>query len=166
MTGCISQLIITTPAQKATRHKCFVQVTKQEQQMIEWIQPKRGGRAGSGAYIAISVTSAGPAAKHRIGQLVLRFGPDATKDLRLIAGDRLIIGLDSATKQVCFKRTTDIQGYKLTGKSGASLTVQATMFLPHMQVQIIEMADVKSESTHVAIRCPKLFDVCVSSGRS
>lgn len=125
--------------------------------MIEWIKPTRGGRAGSGAYAAVSVTGAGASAKHRTGQLVVRFGPDAVRDLRLITGDRLVIGLDSATKQICFKRTTDTQGYKLTGKAGASLTVQATMVLPLLCVQTIDKADVKVESTHVAIRCPDVF---------
>lgn len=132
-------------------------------EMIEWIKPKSGGRAGSSAYIAISVTSAGASSKHRAGQLVMRFGREASKNLRLIAGDRVVIGLDPATKQVCFKRTTDSHGYKLTGKSGSSLTVQATMDLPILSVQVIEMADVKIESTHVAIKCPELFKPIVSS---
>lgn len=125
--------------------------------MIEWNKPKRGGRAGSAAYIAISVTGVGTTGKHRTGQLVIRFGPVAVKDLRLITGDRVVIGLDSVSKQVCFKRTTDTNGYKLTGISGASLTVQATMDLPVLSVQTIEYKNVKIEGTHVAIYCPGVF---------
>ena len=128
--------------------------------MIEWKAPKRGGRAGSAAYIAVSVSKAGTkqeTGKVRKTQLVIRFGPVASKDLRLLVGDRLIIGFDNATKEVCFKRTTDGGGYKITGKSGASLTVQATCELPTMHVRLIERADVKVESTHVAMRCVHLF---------
>ena len=126
--------------------------------MIEWMQPKRGGRAGSSAYIAISVTAASnKAATKPSNQIVMRFGLDATKNLRLIAGDRVLIGLDPISKEICFKRTTDSKGYKVSGKSGASLTVAATMVLPIMAVQTIEIEDVKVEGTHVAIRCPELF---------
>lgn len=127
--------------------------------MIEWNAPKRGGRAGSAAYIAVSVSKAGTkeTGKTRKTQLVIRFGPIASKDLRLLVGDRLVIGFDNATKEVCFKRTTDGGGYKITGKSGASLTVQATCELPTMHVRMIDESDVKVESTHVAMRCPPLF---------
>ena len=164
--GYSFRIKITTSAQKATRPKCFVSVTKQELQMIEWMQPKRGGKAGSGAYMAISVTTASNKAAAQISnQLVIRFGPDAIKNLRLIAGDRVVVGLDSSSKEVCFKRTTDHKGYKVSGKSGASLTVSATMKLAIMPVQTIAIEDVKVEGTHVAIRCPSLFAVCVSSGR-
>ena len=126
--------------------------------MIEWNEPKRGGRAGSSAYMAISVITSGNS-KHasRLNQLVLRFGPDASKDLRMIIGDRLIIGIDKITKEVCFKRTTGNNGYKLTGKSGKSLTVQASMDLKVMSVQTIDISSIKIESTHIAIRCPALF---------
>jgi len=125
--------------------------------MIEWNTPKRGGRAGSAAYMAISVTTAGNSSKHHMGQLVIRFGPVAVKDLRLMAGDRVVLGLDSVSKQVCFKRTTDTSGYKLVGKAGGSLTVAATMDLPILFVQTIEFKDVKVEGTHVAINCPAVF---------
>jgi len=138
---------------------------KQEQAMIEWIKPKRGGRAGSAAYIAISVTSAGKSAKKRTNQLVIRFGPDASKALRLIAGDRVVIGLDQVSKQVCFKRTTDNSGYKLTGKSGSSLTVQACMELPMLAVQSIDVSDVQVEGTHVAMRCPDIFKPSAETSR-
>ena len=134
--------------------------------MIEWNKPKRGGRAGSAAYIALSVTGVSPTGKHRTGQLVIRFGPVAVKDLRLITGDRVVIGLDSTTKQVCFKRTTDTSGYKLTGNVGSSLTVQATMALPVLSVQAIDKDDVKVEGTHVAIHCPGVFGSNVELFRS
>ena len=130
--------------------------------MIEWNKPKRGGRAGSAAYIAISVTAAGESKQKRTNQLVIRFGPDAVKNLRLIAGDRVVIGLDQTSKQVCFKRTTDNSGYKLTGKSGSSLTVQACMDLPILHVHVVEITDVKIESTHVAIHCPEMFKANVA----
>ena len=135
--------------------------------MIEWMQPKRGGKAGSGAYIAISVIAASnKEAKTHSNQIVMRFGLDAIKNLRLIAGDRVVIGLDAISKEVCFKRTTDSKGYKVSGKSGTSLTVSATMNLPIMPVQTIEITDVKVEGTHVAICCPALFNVAASSSRS
>jgi len=133
--------------------------------MIEWNTPKRGGKAGSAAYIALSVTSAGKGAAQRSNQLVIRFGTVAVKDLRLIAGDRLVIGLDSVSKQVCFKRTTDNNGYKVTGKPGASLTVQATMNLPILFVQTIELKDVKVEGAHVSIDCPAVFKLAAESSR-
>ena len=129
--------------------------------MIEWNAPKQGGRAGSAAYIAISVSKGGvkdATGKIRKSQLVMRFGPVAVKDLRLLSGDRVIIGFDSTTKEVCFKRTTDGTGYKITGKSGASLTVQSTCEIPTMHVRMVEKSDVKIESTHVAIRCEHLFN--------
>ena len=129
--------------------------------MIEWNSPKRGGRAGSAAYMAISVIGVGTSGKHASGQLVIRFGPVAVKDLRLMAGDRVLLGLDSSTKQVCFKRTTDSSGYKLVGKPGGSLTVAATMDLPVMAVQTIEFKDVKVEGTHVAVNCPLVFQSSV-----
>lgn len=128
--------------------------------MIEWNTPKRGGRAGSAAYMAISVT--GPSSttgKHHNGQLVIRFGPTAVRDLRLIVGDRVVLGLDKATKQVCFKRTTEVSGYKISGKAGGSLCISATMALPVIHVQTIDKSDVKAEGTHVAIFCPALFNL-------
>ena len=125
--------------------------------MIEWNTPKRGGRASSSSFIAISVTSGGAGKLQSTNQLVIRFGQIAVKDLRLIAGDRLVIGLDSVSKQVCFKRTTDNNGYKLTGKAGSSLSVQATINLPILCVQVIEMKSVKVEGTHTAIYCPAIF---------
>lgn len=130
--------------------------------MIEWIKPTRGNRTGRTAFMALSVTSAGANKKHKTNQLVIRFGTDACKELRLIAGDRMVIGIDRISKQVCFKRTSDNTGYKLSGKSGSSLTVQASMNLPIFPAQSIDKDALKIEATHMAITCPSFFKDCQS----
>lgn len=122
--------------------------------MIEWHKPTRG-KTSSGTYMAIGTQKS---TAHAGVQIVLRFGPEACKDLRLIEGDRVLIGLDATTKEVCFKRVADSTGYKISGKSSKSLTVTATIKdLPYFSSTEVSKDKVKQEGTYVSIYFPTLF---------
>ncbi len=123
--------------------------------MIEWHKPTRA-RMASDRYIAIGAQRS---VGHDSVQLVLHFSASACKDLRLIAGDRVLIGFDGSTKEVCFKRVTDTSGYKLSGKSSKSLTVSATIKgLTFFSRTPVDKPDVKQDGTCVSILFPKVFD--------
>ena len=131
--------------------------------MIEWhINKSTRGGSNKGYYMTIAVskcrTTKEGVVKH---SLCIRVSPDAAKDLRLIEGDRLMVGLDRISKQVCFKRTAiPREGIKLcksgTGKS-TSMKIQIEIDIPWMQTVEVEKSAVHSESTHVALDCPTLF---------
>ena len=122
--------------------------------MIDWHKPTRG-RMSVGHYLSVGSSKS---AKHIGVQIVLRFNQEACKDLRLLEGDRIIIGFDTNTKEICFKRVTDSSGYKLSGKSAKTLTVTATISgLPTFNAVAINKESVKQEGTHVAIHAPTIF---------
>lgn len=122
--------------------------------MIEWHKPTRG-KASANQYISIGAQKS---TAHAGVQIVLRFSGQACKDLRLIEGDRVLVGLDATTKEVCFKRVADIHGYKLSGKTSKTLTVTATIKdLPFFNSTPVCKEDVKQEGTYVSISFPKLF---------
>lgn len=124
--------------------------------MIEWHKPTRG-KVASGTYAAIGTQKS---TAHAGVQIVLRFSASACKDLRLIEGDRVLIGFDEPTNEVCFKRVSDTTGYKLSGKTSKSLTVTATIQdLPFFNSTPVEKEHIKQEGTHVSIYFPKMFEL-------
>lgn len=133
--------------------------------MIEWITPRKSGRATGGYYLTIAVSRSGQDKSGRTNplQLCIRFSDQAIKDQRLMDGDRLLIGVDRTTKQVCFKRTTDIaNSFKLTSSKSTStkvMTVQLATDLPWHKAIWINKDQVKDEGTHIAINAPDLFAV-------
>ena len=124
--------------------------------MIEWHKPTRG-KSSVGQYLTIGSQKS---STHQGVQIVLRFNQEACKDLRLIEGDRIVIGFDKTSKEVCFKRVADSTGYKLSGKTSKSLTVTATISgLPTFNAFPVAKENVKQESTHVAILTPNIFQL-------
>ena len=72
--------------------------------MINWINTSKSGRHGT-EYIAVSIIKSRSLKRvngKSTTQVILRFSSDAQKDLRLISGDKLLIGFDETTKQICF----------------------------------------------------------------
>ena len=126
--------------------------------MIDWLVPSRN-RMGT-EYMSISVTTAGGA---DYLQLSIRFTEDACKDLRIIEGDRVLVGVDKVSKQVCIKRVTDarasIKVSKASGKRGSSKTlrVQCKSPFPLHKAIPINKQRCHIESTHVAIDVPEFF---------
>jgi hypothetical protein len=121
--------------------------------MINWLISH--SRAPVAAYIAASVIPSGA-----YMQVVLRFSKEAQSDLRFIKGDRLIIGFDEVTKQICFKRTAENNGHKLTGgkKNGTVLHVQVTVKNRHLVKAVaFDKQDLISEPTHYSINAPQFF---------
>ena len=129
--------------------------------MIDWMESSgRGGRKATTKYIAIAVTSSGANAKKgRPRALAIRFGIDAQKSMRLIKGDRLLVGIDKTTKQICFKRVTE-GGYALSGpenqKTGVLRVQLSTDLLWHAAVDV-DKTSVHDEGTHTAIDAPDFF---------
>ena len=123
--------------------------------MIDWITPVR---AETTTYISVGISSANKKAAIDSHVLVLRFSTESQNDLRLIEGDRLMIGFDGLTKQICFKRTT-LGGHKLSGKSKGTkiLTVSVTVKKPLVPTTKYAKKDVVIESTHVSINAPEFF---------
>lgn len=126
--------------------------------MIDWITPTRSGTTSyMSASIALCTYKTKQAQSY---QLVLRFSSEAQHDLRLIEGDRLLLGFDESTKQICFKRTTQ-GGHKLSGKSkgGNVLTIAVTVknktVVPPTRYA---KQSVVIESTHVSINAPEFFN--------
>ena len=129
--------------------------------MIDWIESNgRGGRKATTRYVAIAVTTAGTnAKKDRPRSLAIRFGIDAQKSMRLIKGDRLLVGVDKTTKQICFKRVTE-GGYALSGPANRQtgvLRVQLSTDLPWHAAVEVEKTAVHDEGTHTAIDAPDFF---------
>ena len=123
--------------------------------MIDWITPIR---AETTNYISAGISLASKVLNTDSHVFVLRFSQEAQNDLRLIESDRLLVGFDSHTKQICFKRTTQ-GGYKLSGKSKGTkvLTVSITIKKPIVPSTRFLKQDVIIESTHVAINAPQFF---------
>jgi hypothetical protein len=126
--------------------------------MIDWIIPIRSGTT---SYMSASIALCTYQNKQTQSyQLVLRFSEEAQHDLRLIVGDRLLVGFDELTKQICFKRTTQ-GGHKLSGKtkSGNVLTLSVTVknrtVIPPTRYA---KQSVVIESTHVSINAPEFFN--------
>ena len=126
--------------------------------MIDWIVSS-AGRSSTG-YISVGVTPGG--AKDYL-QLSIRFTDAACKDLRLIEGDRVVVGVDKVSKQVCIKRVTVTSGSIKMAKAGGrsakngTLRVQCRSPFPRGDTIQIEKARVHIESTHIAIDVPELF---------
>lgn len=125
--------------------------------MIEWVITSRiGSTSYITASIALSVYKTGQQNSH---QLVLRFSKEAQHDLRLIEGDRLLLGFDETTKQICFKRTTQ-GGHKLSGKSKGTnvLSIAATVknrgVVPSTRY---EKNSLIIEATYASINAPEFF---------
>lgn len=132
--------------------------------MIDWIESKgRGGHSLKTNYITISIHKNGSGVLGKdVNAFVLRFSNEAQKDLRLIYGDRLIIGFDRVSKQVCFKRTSDAKGYKLTknkngSKAFGTLYVQMSIDALRVPPIAISKQDVITESTHIALNAIDFF---------
>lgn len=122
--------------------------------MIEWFT--LNARAPVAAYISASIVPCG-----EYKQLILRFSKAAQSDMRFIKGDRLLIGFDEVTKQICFKRTTENNGHKLTGgkKDGTVLHVQVTVKNKELVKSThFDKTNVIDESTHYAINAPMFFN--------
>jgi hypothetical protein len=126
--------------------------------MIDWIIPIRSGTT---SYMSASIALCTYQNKQTQSyQLVLRFSEEAQHDLRLIVGDRLLVGFDELTEQICFKRTTQ-GGHKLSGKtkSGNVLTLSVTVknrtVIPPTRYA---KQSVVIESTHVSINAPEFFN--------
>lgn len=129
--------------------------------MIEWSKPSKAGRKFS-YYISVAVSRSGRNAKGTENplQLCVRIGVQAAKDLRLIAGDRVLLGIDRHTKQVCFKRTSDVKNsYALSGKKNATgvLCVQCHTDLPWHESIRIDKDQVHESDGLTAINAPALF---------
>ena len=126
--------------------------------MIDWILPsaKRFGAE----YISVSVT---PAGRGDYLQLSIRMSEEACKDLRLIEGDRVLVGVDHVSKQVCIKRvsnaTASIKVSKASGKTGASkkLRIQCKSPVPICKAIPVDKTRMHIESTHIALDVPELF---------
>ena len=134
--------------------------------MIEWIQTKKNGVNSRGYYLTIAVSKSGrnSSGNENPHALCIRFSEEAAKDFRLIAGDRLQIGFDKQTKQVCFKRTLTQtpNSFKVSENKSSSkriLTVQVQTELPWHQAISISKKEVREESGHIAIDCPTIFKV-------
>ena len=126
--------------------------------MIDWIIPTRLGKTSyMSASIALNTYQKKETQSH---QLVLRFSQEAQHDLRLIAGDRLLVGFDESTKQICFKRTTQ-GGHKLSGKTKGGNVLTLAVTLKNRTVippTSYEKKSVVVESTHVSINAPEFFN--------
>lgn len=131
--------------------------------MIEWTIPNKAGRK-VGYYITVAVSKAGRNSQGGDNpmQLCVRISVQAAKDLRLIAGDRVLLGIDRSTKQVCFKRTTDTKSsFALSGKKSATsgvLCVQCSTELPWHRALHIEKHQVHEDAGFVAIDAHSLFE--------
>ena len=126
--------------------------------MIDWIKPGNAGRKRVN-YISIAISKAGHKAPAETHALCIRFSPQAVKDLRLIDGDRLLIGVDQVSKQICVKRTTNSDGYKLSSarSMGSTLAVSATVKMPWHEAVHIASDRVHQESAHFAFDVPEFF---------
>ena len=132
--------------------------------MIEWISTNNSGKRARGYYITLAVSKSGRSktGKENPHALCIRFSEQAQKDLRLIAGDRLHIGIDKVTKQVVFKRTTEVRGaFRVSGNkssSGKILSVQCSIELPWHESVWVTKKEVHDEVGHIAIDVPSIFE--------
>jgi len=126
--------------------------------MIDWLIPTRSCRT---SYMSASIAlNTNQTKQTQYYQLVLRFSQEAQHDLRLIAGDRLLVGFDESTKQICFKRTTQ-GGYKLSGKTKGGNVLTLSVSVKNRTVippTSYEKKSVVVESTHVSINAPEFFN--------
>ena len=121
--------------------------------MINWTIPSRGNKTTASGYIAVGTYLS----KDNTCAVFIRFSKAAFSDLRLIAGDRVVIGLDYENETICFRRVVDSSGYKLTEKAG-SLRVAATVKdLKKTESCSVGKNDVRNEGTHIALHCPVFF---------
>lgn len=132
--------------------------------MIEWLgSNKIGGKGARGYYLTVAVSKSGRDAKGVRSQnaLCIRFSEQAAKDLRIIAGDRVIVGIDSVSKQVCFKRTSDLRGsYKISSNKSASkkvLSTQCLTDLPWHESVWIDKSRLHDEGGHMSVDVPEFF---------
>lgn len=133
--------------------------------MIEWVIAGRGrgssSAANRGYYITVACSKTGR--KDGGGgrtQLCIRFSPEAAKDLRLLAGDKVLIGLDHVHKQVCLKRTTATSGsYTLSAPKTAIgvLVVQCRSEFPWHCAVVIDKNHAQEINGHLALDCPTIF---------
>ena len=126
--------------------------------MIDWIIPTRSCRT---SYMSASIAlNTNQTKQTQYYQLVLRFSQEAQHDLRLIAGDRLLVGFDESTKQICFKRTTQ-GGHKLSGKTKGGNVLTLSVSVKNRTVippTAYAKQSVVIESTHVSINAPEFFN--------
>ena len=126
--------------------------------MIDWLIPTRSCRT---SYMSASIAlNTNQTKQTQYYQLVLRFSQEAQHDLRLIAGDRLLVGFDESTKQICFKRTTQ-GGHKLSGKTKGGNVLTLSVSVKNRTVippTAYEKKSVVIESTHVSINAPEFFN--------
>lgn len=135
--------------------------------MINWITPKSSRSATE--YVAAGIFTI-KSREIEVNHVCLRFSPEAQKDLRLIYGDRLVIGFDDVSKKICFKRVTGNGGHKLTYASGTKradaeasgkdsiLVIQVSVDRPAIKTIQYSANEVKIEGTHVSISAPEFFN--------
>lgn len=132
--------------------------------MIEWIEPKRGpGRNPGTEYCSYAVQRYHKAISS--SQLRILFSVEALKDLRLIEGDRLLVGFDKATKSICLRRVPEGgKGFKLCVTGGKAekgkrptMRVQATVNMPACEPTQVGKENVSIEGAVIVIKADKLF---------
>ena len=111
---------------------------------------------GSTSYIGISVSTNG---KQMAQQIVVTFYKTAINDLRILAGDKVFVGLDEDAKSVAVKR--DPAGsHTLSGgkKAGNALTISWRVNFGKTPTHYIDKNDITiSPDGTVLIHAPFLF---------
>jgi hypothetical protein len=123
--------------------------------MIDWIESGKGRTKTD--YVSVLVT-ASSSKKEGYLQLGILLSDSAQKDLRIIEGDRVLVGIDRVSKQICIKRVTGIlASIKVSRSSTKTLRIQCKSPLPKHSSIAVKKEHVHIEATHIAIDVPELF---------
>jgi hypothetical protein len=126
--------------------------------MINWIKKAANGRGNAIDYIAISIFSVTQKNKTVIYQLHLRLSPAAQNDCNLHCNDKVLVGFDSVTKQLCLKKV-ETQGYKFSNvaKSQNIIAVIPSPIERKIHAKRYSKTDVIRHNGYWAINAPDFF---------
>jgi hypothetical protein len=126
--------------------------------MINWIKKAANGRGNAIDYIAVSIFPVTQKNKTIIYQLHFRLSSAAQDDCDLHCNDPVLVGLDSVTKQICFKKV-ETQGYKFSNvaKSSTVLAVIPSPFERKISAKRYSKTDVIRHNGYWAINAPDFF---------
>ena len=106
---------------------------------FEWVEKRGCGRGGKDASgVLLTKHRKGPA-KQRKYALSIRLGADVMKQCRFVAGDYVMVGVDTAERMIMLKRTPDhTKGLKLvpcTSQKGSVLSLSGQCVSCHTKIE-------------------------------
>ena len=119
--------------------------------MIDWIKTSRVN--SDKGYIVVSVAIAQSKQQNRRPHVYVRFSADAVSDLRLVAGDRVLVGYDKSTHELVLRRVVDGKGFRLSPGSSTSryLGVSATANYQPTTKVTVSKSQVKIEGANTVL---------------